>query len=108
MNPYHSTIEPIFNKKFLNKFHHNSGPNKRQHTKNNSSQKYQHNNTRQQYKHINTVQQHQHRNTSQQYQPRSFQRPRKYSIPYLKENCLGCGLNNKGVRELLIQHDETL
>ena len=26
----------------------------------------------------------------------------------MKENCIGCGLNNKRLRELLMQHDGTL
>ena len=30
------------------------------------------------------------------------------SPPMLKENCIGCGLNNKCVRELLMQHAGTL
>ena len=34
MNPLHSMIDPIVNKNFGNKFHHQNGPNQRQHTKN--------------------------------------------------------------------------
>ena len=108
MNPSHSMIEPIVNKNFRNSFKHQNGPNQNQHTNKNSSQKYQYSNNRQQYRHINTGQQHQHRKTSQQYQPRSFQISSTLSILYLKENCLGCGLNSKGVRELLMKHDGTL
>ena len=29
-------------------------------------------------------------------------------IKYLKEECLGCRLNNKGARELLMQHNGKL
>ena len=108
MSPYHSMIEPIFNSKFVNTFHHQNVPNNCQHTNKNFSQKYHHSTTIQQYQHRNTGQQHQHRNPSQQYQPISFQIHRVFSILYMKENFLGCGLNNKGVRELLMQHDVTL
>ena len=69
------------------------------------SQKYHHSTTRQQYQHRNTGPQYHH---GQQYQPISFQRHRKYSIPHLKENCLGFGINNKGVRELIMKHYGTL
>ena len=101
-------IEPIFNSNFRSTFLHQNGPNQGQHTNKNDIQKYQHITTRQQYQHRNTGQQHQHRNPSQWYQPRYFQRHRKSSIPHLKENFLRCGINNKGVIELLIQHDGTL
>ena len=47
-------------------------------------------------------------NTIQQYQPISYQRPKNSSIPYLKEDCIVCGLNRKYVRELLMQHDGKL
>ena len=83
-------IELILNRNFGNTFQYKNGPNQHQPT------------------HKNTSQQHQHRNTSQRYQPRSFQRPRTSSIPYLKEDCIGCGLNNKGVRCFLIQLDGKL
>ena len=104
MNPYQSMIEPIVNINFGNTFHHQNVPNQRQRTNENASQKYHQNTPIQQYQHKNTGQP----EYSQQYQPRYFQRNRTSSIPYLKENCLLCGLNNKGVRELLIQHDGTI
>ena len=93
---------------FVNKLKHQNVTDKRQHTHKNTSQHYQNINTIQQYHHINTDQQYQHRHPSQKYQPRSFQRHRKYSIKHIPENCLGCGLNNTGVRELLMQHDGAL
>ena len=108
MNPSHSIIEPIVNRNFFNTFQHQNGPNQRQHTHKNNSQQQQHINTSQQKQHRNTSQQYQHINNSQQYQKISFQRPRTSSISYLKEKFIGCGLNNKGVREFLIQHDGTL
>ena len=98
MNPSHSIIEPIVNRNVGNPFRHQNRPNQHQHTHKNTSQHYQHRNTRQQYQHRNTSQNFQRRNTSQQYQPISYQRPSTSSILYLKENCIGCGLNNKGVR----------
>ena len=98
MNPYQSMIDPIVNRKFVNTFHHQNGPNQRQHTNKNSSQKYHQNIQGQQYQHINTGQP----KYIQQYQPRSFKRHRKYSSPYLKETFLRCGINNKGVREPLM------
>ena len=104
MNTSHSTVEPIVNRNFGNTFHHKNVPNQRQHTNKNSSKKYHHITPRQQYQHINTGQQHQHRHPSQQFQPRSFQRYRTYSIPDLKENGLGSGLNKKSVREMIMQH----
>ena len=104
INPYQSTIGHIVNRNFGNTFHYHNGPNQRQRTNKNASQKYHQNTPIQQYQHKNTGQP----EYSQQYQPRSFQRNRTSSIPYLKENCLLCGLNNKGVRELLIQHDGTI
>ena len=76
----HSMIEPILNRNFGNTFQHQNGPNQHQHT------------------HKNTGQNHQHRNTSQQYQHISFQIPSTSSIPYKKENCIGCVNNNKVVR----------
>ena len=103
MNQSHSIVEPAVHRNFGNTFQHQNGPNQLQHTNN-----YHHNNTRQQYHHRNTGQHHQHRNPSQHYQPRSFQRSSISSIPYLKENCLGCELNNKYLRELVMQHDGTL
>ena len=108
MNPYHLMIKPIVNRNFGNTLHHQNGSNQRQPTNKNFSPQYQHITTRQQYQQRNTSQQCQHRNPSQQYQPRSFQRHKTYSIPYLKEHFLGCGINRKGVRELLIQHDGRL
>ena len=60
MNPPHSMIEPIVNRKFRNMFHHQNVPNQHQRTKKNAIQKYQHINTRQQYQHRNTGQHHQH------------------------------------------------
>ena len=108
MNPSHSMIEPIFNSNFVNIFHYHNGPNQCQRTNKNSSRQYQHSKTRQQYHHRNTGQRHKYINSSQQYQPISFQRSRTSSIPYLKEIFLECGLNNKGVRELVMQHDGTL
>ena len=74
-------ISPIVKRSFGNTFHHNNGPN--------------------QLKHI-------HKNNSQQYQPRPYQIPRISSILYLKEDCLGCGLNKKGVIICLIQNDRKL
>ena len=108
MNPSQSIIGPIVNRNFLNTLHHQNGPNKDQRTNKNAIQQYHNSNTRQQYQHRNTGQQHQHRHHSQRYQPRSFHRPRASSNSYLKENRLGCGLNNKGVQELLMQHGGTL
>ena len=84
MNPPHSIINPIVNRNFGNKFHHQNGPNKRQHTNKNASHKYHNITTRQQYQHINTGQHHQNINTSQQYQTRSLQRYRTSSIPERK------------------------
>ena len=81
MSTAHSVIEPIINRNFGNIFHHLNVPNQRQHI---------------------------HKNTSQYYQPISYQRPRTSSIPYLKEDCFGCGTNNKGVRKFLMQHDGKL
>ena len=72
-------IEPIVNRSFGNTLQHHNGTNQHQHT------------------HKNTSQQHQHRRNSQQYQPISFERPRTSSIPYLKEDCIICGLNNTGM-----------
>ena len=77
----HSVIEPIANRNFGNTFHHQNGPNQRQHI---------------------------HKNTSQQCQSRSYQIPSTSSITYPKEDCIGFGLNNKVLRELLIQHDGKL
>ena len=84
MNQHNSIIEPIVNRNFGYKFHHQNRPNQRQHISKNSSQQYQHSTTRQQYYHIKTGKQNQHRNPNQKYQPRYFQRPRTTSIPYLK------------------------
>ena len=70
MSTDHSIIEPIVKRNFGNIFHHWNGPNKRQHI---------------------------HKNTSQQYRPISYQIPRNSSVTYPKEDCLGCGLNNKGM-----------
>ena len=108
MNPPHSIINPIVNRNFGNKFHHQNGPNKRQHTNKNASHKYHNITTRQQYQNRNNGQQHKHRNPSEQYQTISLQRHRTSSITYLKEHCLGCGINNKGVIELIMQHYGTL
>ena len=108
MNPSHSMIEPIVNNNFGNKLKHHNVTNQRQHTNKNTSHQYQHSKTRQQYHHKNTGQQPQHINTSPHYQPRSFQRTRTSSIPYMKENFLGCVINNKGVIELSMQSDLTL
>ena len=33
LNPHHSMIDPIFNRKFENTCHHQNGPNQHQHTK---------------------------------------------------------------------------
>ena len=98
MNPYQLMIDPIVNRNFGNTFHHQNGPNQRQRTSRKSRQQYYQITPRQQYHHRNTGKKHQHRHPSQQNQPISFQRHRTSSIPYLKENCLGFGLNNKGVR----------
>ena len=73
-----------------------------------TSQQHQHINTSQKYQHRNTIQQYQHKNTSQQYQHRSFQRHRTSSTPYRKYDCIGCGINNKVVREFPMQHYGTL
>ena len=75
-------IDPIFNRNFGNIFHHQDGPKQQQ--------------------------QHAHKNTFQWYQYRSYQIPSTSSITYLNQDCRSCGLNNKGVRELLIQHDGKL
>ena len=107
MNTSHSMIEPISNRNFGNTFQHQNGRNQSQHTHKNTSRKYQHSSTRQQYQHRNNGQQHQPRETSQQYQPRSFRRSRTSSIPYVKENFIGCVLNIKGVRDLLMKNDGT-
>ena len=88
-NLSHSIIETIFNRNFRNTFHHHNGSNKRQRNNKHVSKQYHNSNTRKQYHYRNTKKRHQHRNTSQQYQPRSFQMHKTYSIPYLKENCLG-------------------
>ena len=98
INLSHSMIEPILNKNFVNTSQHQNGLNQRQHTHKNTSQQHKQRNTNKQYQHKNTSQKYQHINTSQQYQHISFQRPSTSSIPYLKEKCIGCGLNNKGVR----------
>ena len=98
MNPSNSIIEPIVKRNFGNTFHHHNGPNQRQYTNKNASQQYHYTTTRKQYQHINNGQQNQHINHIEHYQPRSFQRHITSSISHLKENCLGCGLNNKGVR----------
>ena len=108
MNTSHSMIEPIFKRNFGNIFQHQNGPNQCQNTHKNTSQQYQHINTIKKYQNRNTGQQYQHINNSQKYQPISFQIYRKPSTPYLKENCLICGLKNKGAREALIQYDGTL
>ena len=89
MTPSNAIIKTIVNINFGNTFQHHNGPNQRQHTHKNNSQQHQH---------INTSQQYQHRNTSQRCQHRYFQRPRTSSIPYLKEDCILCGINNKFVR----------
>ena len=106
MNPSHSMIDPIVIRNFGNKFHHKNGPNQCQHINKKPSRQYHHIITRRQYKNRNTGKQHQHRHPSQQYQPISFQKNRTSSITYLKENW--CGINNKGVIELLMKHDGTL
>ena len=46
--------------------------------------------------------------TYQQYQPGSFQRLKNVSPSYMKENCIGYGLDNNKVREVLMQHDGIL
>ena len=81
MSTAHSVIEPIANQNFGNTFHHHNGPNQHQHI---------------------------HKNTSQQCQSRSYQIPSTSSITYPKEDCIGFGLNNKVLRELLMQHDGKL
>ena len=86
----HSIIETIVNRNFANTLQHQNGPIQRQQTHKNTSQQHQYRNTSKKY---------QHRNTSKQYQPISFQIPRPSSITYLKEECIGCGLSNKIVRE---------
>ena len=69
---YYSTmIKPSVSKNFGNYYHHQNGTNQHQH-----------------------VNQH----TGQNYQSRSYQISRNFLSPYLKENCLSCGLNNKKVR----------
>ena len=78
MTSYHSIIETIVNRNFEYTFQHQNVPNQRQRT---------------------------HKNTNQQYQPIYYQIPRTSSITYLKEECIGCGLNNKGMIKLLIQND---
>ena len=108
MNTSHSIIEPVVNRNFGKTFQHHNGPNQIQHTHKNTSQQHHHINTSQQHKHRNTSQQYLHINTSQQYQPRYCQRPRTSPIPHLKYDCIGCGFNNKGVRELLKHNYETL
>ena len=90
MTTSHSMIRTIVNRDFGNTFHHQNGPNQLQHIYKNTGQNYQH------------------KNTSQQYQPRYYQIPSTSSIPYLKIDCLGSGINNKGVRELLMQNDGKL
>ena len=71
-------IGTIVNQYFGNTFNHQNGRNQQQHT---------------------------HKNTSKQYQPISYQITRTSPIKYLEEDCLGWGLNKKGMRELLMQHD---
>ena len=108
MNISHSIIEPIINRNFGNTFQHRNVPNQRQHNNINTSQQYQHRKTRKKYQHRNNSQNYQHSNTSQQHQPRPFQIPMASSITYLKQNCLGYLINNKGTRELLMQNDGSL
>ena len=81
MTKSHSIIGPIVNRNLGNTFQHQNKQNQRQHI---------------------------HKNTSQHCQPISYQRPRTSSIPYPKEDCLGCETNNKCVREFLMQHDRKL
>ena len=71
-------FDPIVSRNFGNAFHHCNETKQRQHV---------------------------HKTKGQKYKYISFQTPRNYSIPYLKEYFNECGLNNKGVRELLIHHD---
>ena len=92
-------IEPITNRNFCTKFQHQNGTNQSQHTNKNTIQQHQHTNNSQRYRHIKT---------SKQYQPRSFQIPSTSSITYLKEDCIGCGNDNKGMKELLTKHDGRL
>ena len=66
-----SMIEPIVNQNFGNTFQHQNGPNQRKKI---------------------------HKDTSQKYQPRSYQISSKSSMIYLKEDCIGCGINNKETR----------
>ena len=78
MSTAHLIIGPIVNTNFGNDFHHKNGTNQCQHF---------------------------HKKISQKYQLISYQIPRTSSIPYLKEYYHAYCLNNKGVRELLMQHD---
>ena len=64
-------IEPIVNRNFDNKLHHQNDPNQHQRV----------------HKHI-----------GQQYQPTPLQISKKFSPPYLKQRCFGCGIYNKEVR----------
>ena len=98
MNPSHSVIDHIVNRNFGNTFCHQNGTNKCQHTNKNNTHKYNHITTRQQHQQRNTGQNIQHRNPSQTYQTISFQINITSSIPYLRANCLGCGLNNRVLR----------
>ena len=81
MSTVHYMIETIVNRDFGNQFQHHNGPNQRQQI---------------------------HKSTSRQYLPIYYQKPRTSSIPHLKKYCLGCGINNKGTRDLLMQHDGKL
>ena len=47
MTIFHSIIEPIVNRNFLNTFQHQTGTNQRQKTHKNTSQQHQHRNTSQ-------------------------------------------------------------
>ena len=77
MSTDHLMIGRSVNINFGNTFHQHNGPNQRQHV---------------------------HKPTGQNYQCRSFQIPMNYSITYLKEYCCWCVLNNKGMRQSLIQN----
>ena len=75
----HSTIDPIVNRKSGKNIYQHNRPNHRQHV---------------------------HTTKAKQYQYISFQRSRTSSITYLKEDCHGCELSNKRVRESSMQHDK--
>ena len=78
---YPNMVEPLVNRNLGKCFHHKNGPNKCYYI---------------------------HKQVGYLHQPIQNYQPWNFSPPHLKDKCQCCGLNNKEVREILIQDDSQL